>query len=105
MRRVHLSRAFAYALKRHLRESAERFGLATARTIEQKIARVIFKHLPHSPLLGRQHTVLGRYVFHVPKTPFVLLYNFDDQELRMHLIVVARSNWADAVADDADSTE
>ena len=99
MRRVRLSQAFVRALKRHLREGADRFGFATARSIERKLDRVIFHHLPRSPLLGRRHNGLGRYVFHVPKTPFILLYDFNERELRMHLVVVARSNWADAAGD------
>ena len=93
MRRVRLSRAFVRALERHLREGAERFGFAVVHSVERKLDRVIFQHLPLSPRLGRRHHGLDRYVFHVQKTPFILLYDFDEYEVRMHLVVVARSNW------------
>ncbi len=38
--------------------------------------------------------MLGICAYHVTATPFVLLYDYDDTELRIHLIIHAKADRA-----------
>jgi hypothetical protein len=42
-----------------------------------------------SRLFREGHTV---YVYAVSRTPFVLIYDFDEEEIRMHFILPARAD-------------
>jgi hypothetical protein len=52
-------------------------------TIEQHLARY-----PHKAIDDQ----LGLYVYPVLRTPFVLIYDFDEEEIRLHFIVPARAD-------------
>lgn len=41
------------------------------------------------PSTKRVHPVLGLRVYPIARTPFVVLYDFDDQQLRVHFIFLA----------------
>ena len=86
MRRIRLSRTYQHELEELLEQGIPRFGLAVVEqkrdlvndTIEQFLAR----H-PRRPV----DPVLGIWSYPVTDAPFVLLYDFDDHELRIHLII------------------
>jgi hypothetical protein len=82
MRRVRLSRTYQSELKAMLRQGALKFGTTFALEKQAQINRTIRKFLALHPV----HTsdpVLGIYADPVSRTPFVLLYDFDDTELRI----------------------
>ena len=92
MRTVRLSQSFRDELTRLLGQGA-RFG---AMVIADKRACVI--HTIETTLTTNPKRpidpVLGICTYHVTKTPFVLLYDYDDSELRVHLIIHAKADRA-----------
>jgi hypothetical protein len=44
-------------------------------------------HLATFPLTGHIEPEHGLYIYSVRRSPFVLLYDFDDAELRIHMVV------------------
>lgn len=78
-------------LKTFIREGAETFGAAVAARTLSRIDHNIAQHLARYPV-KRFDDRLGLYVYPVPRTPFVLIYDFDDAELRVHFIVHGRAD-------------
>ena len=91
MRRIVRSRTYVAQLKTFIREGAETFGAAVA-------AANAFSHrsdhrAPSHPLSEKTlHDRLSLYVYPVRRTPFVLIYDFDEAELRVHFIVHGRAD-------------
>lgn len=86
MRLVRLSRTFNGELVELLSQGIPRFG---ARVVADKQALVfgtIENYLVHFPMRPID-PVLGLCACRVDKTPFVLLYDYDDAELRVHLVI------------------
>jgi len=89
--RVIRSRTYVAQLKTFLAQGTETFGAAVAertlaridRTIEQHLARYSKKSIDDG---------LGLYTYAIGRTPFVLIYDFDEHELRVHFIVPARAD-------------
>jgi mRNA-degrading endonuclease RelE of RelBE toxin-antitoxin system len=78
-------------LKTFIEQGTEAFGAALAErtlaridyTIEQHLARYSKKPIDDG---------LGLCVYAVRRTPFVLIYAFDEEDVRVHLIVPARAD-------------
>ena len=70
-------------------QGAARFGFAVAQRTLERIDRAIDHQLAHNPT-RLVDADLGLHVYYVWRTPFTLLYDFDDTELRIHFIVPAR---------------
>ena len=86
MRTVKLSRSFYNELSALLQQGFPKFG---ALVVSEKRALVFDKienHLVQFPNIPVDR-VLGICAYPVHNTPFVLLYDYDDRELRMHLII------------------
>jgi plasmid stabilization system protein ParE len=93
MRRVVRSRTYVAQLKTFIERGTETFGFAVAQRTLARIDRTIEQHLvdfPKRPIDG----LLGLYVYQVTRTPFALIYDFDESELRVHFIVAARADRA-----------
>jgi plasmid stabilization system protein ParE len=91
MRRVVRSRTYVAQIKTFIEQGTETFGAAVAERTLARIDRTIEQHLarfPKKPIDDR----LGLYVYWVARTPFVLIYDFDEHELRVHFIVPARAD-------------
>ena len=58
----------------------------------ERIETFIHEFLAHNPRTGTFDPGLGFFVYPVSKTPFVLIYDFDDAELRLQLIVHNRAD-------------
>jgi hypothetical protein len=89
MRRVVRSRTYVAQLKTFIEQGTETFGAAVAERTLARIDRTIEQHLvryPKKPVDDQ----LGLYVYAVLRTPFVLIYDFDEEEIRLHFIVPAR---------------
>ena len=78
MRRVRRSRSYNDAFQILLEQGLPGFGLGV---VEEKRERV-----------ENFDAGTGYFVYPVSKTPFVLIYDFDDAELRLQLIVHNRAD-------------
>lgn len=91
MRRVVRSRTYVAQLKTFIQQGTETFGVAVAERTLARIDYTIEQHLaryPKKPIDDQ----LGLYVYAVSRTPFVLIYDFDEEEIRIHFIVPARAD-------------
>ena len=86
MRRVVRSRTYVSQLKDLLDQGIERFGVAV---VEQKLALIdhtLEVFLARHPKAKRPNRKLGLRVYPVSDTPFKVLYDFTETELRAHFI-------------------
>ena len=91
MRSIRLSRTFNEELVELLEQGLPRFG---ARVVAQKSAlvfRTIQHFLVHYPMRPVDSD-LGICAYPVSGTPFVILYDYDDTQLRIHLIIHGASD-------------
>lgn len=94
MRRVRVSRTFVDQLNALLEQGFPRFG---ARVVTEKRERVfgfITGHLAYFPKTPADPE-LGLCLYTVAKTPFKLVYDFDDDELRVHFVFHASASLVD----------
>jgi hypothetical protein len=84
MRTVRISKTFVRQLNELLAFGEDRFG---SRVVDEKrtlVYAAIREKLALTPRLKRPHKRLKLTVYLVSKTPFMVLYDFDDAELRVH---------------------
>jgi plasmid stabilization system protein ParE len=86
MRTVRLSRTALDQLNTLLAQGVERFGVRIVAEKRDRVYAVIERFLAAHPAIKRPHPVLGLCVYPIIRTPFVVLYDFDDVELRVHFI-------------------
>jgi hypothetical protein len=101
MRRIVRSRTYVAQLKTFIDQGAETFGAAVAARTLARIDYVIEQHLARYPTKPIDDEI-GLYIYAVSHTPFVLVYDFDDEELRMHFILPARADRTSIVPMSAD---
>jgi plasmid stabilization system protein ParE len=87
MRDVRLSLTFNDQLNELLAQGEDRFGAAVADEKRKLVYSCIRTFLASHPDTTRPHRRLGLVAYPVNDTPFMLLYDFDDTELRVHFIV------------------
>lgn len=92
MRRVVRSRTYVAQLKTFIEQGTEAFGATVAARTLARIDHTIEQHLARYPKKPIDEQI-GLYVYSVSHTPFALIYDFDDNELRVHLIVPGRSDF------------
>jgi plasmid stabilization system protein ParE len=102
MRAVRVSRTFVAALHDLLAYGEARFGSAVVDDKRARVERAIELLLATYPAIGSCETNLGVYSYVVTRTPFVLLYDFDDAELRIHLVVHARADRSRTAIDEVE---
>ena len=85
MRSIRVSTTFAATLDDLLARGEPIYGagLIKSKRLAVRATLLLFADFP---LLKRPHPTLGLVVYTVPGTPFVVLYDFDDHELRVHFI-------------------
>ncbi len=91
MRRIRLSKTFTAEGEKLLEQGVPRFG---ERVVEEKrnlITRTIEQHLAYFPR-RTVDPILGICAYPITGAPFVLLYDYDDEELRVHLIIHASAD-------------
>ncbi len=91
MRRVRFSKTFRDQLDELLAQGYPKFGERVVTEKRDLVLRVITDYLALHPRRPRdvQH---GLCVYPVSRTPFVLIYDFDDDELRMLFIFHGRDD-------------
>jgi plasmid stabilization system protein ParE len=86
MRTVRLSKTFERQLTDLLDYGEQRFGRAVAAKSKSRVDTAIRDFLVAFPSTKTVDPNLGLTRYPVHRTPFVLLYDFDDAELRVHFI-------------------
>ena len=92
MRVVRVSTTFNDQLNELLDQGEPRFGPTV---VEQKRALVfatIRNHLANFPGTARREQAHGLFVYPIGTTPFVVLFDYDDNELRIHFVVHNRAD-------------
>jgi plasmid stabilization system protein ParE len=87
MKRVRLSTTFTQQLDELLAQGEPKFGVAVVEQKKQLVRSTITQHLAHFPNTGRYEPEHNLFIWTVRRTPFVILYDFDETELRIHMIV------------------
>ena len=85
MRRIRLSRTFRDQLDALIAQGYPRFGERVVTEKRDLVLHTITEHLARHPRRPR-HPQHGMCVYAVSKTPFVLIYDYDADELRVHFI-------------------
>lgn len=86
MRRVCRSIEYVEELQRLLRQGLPKFGYAVVEEKRALVDACIEHRLVNHPATRRIDPALGLYTYPVTGTPFVLVYDFDDSEVRIHYI-------------------
>ncbi len=92
MRSVRLSATFGGQLEELLAQGEPKFGAAVVEAKKQLVRAAIVNHLAAFPGTGRLEPEHGLYIWSVRRTPFVLLYDFDDAEIRVQMVVHKHSD-------------
>jgi len=101
MRKVRYSSTFIEQLNTLLAQGEPKFG---ARIIEEKrnlVFDTIDYFLSEYPRKSRDPDI-GLYTHAITATPFVVIYDFDDTELRVFYIVHGHANRTGITADDVE---
>jgi hypothetical protein len=102
MRTIRTSVTFTKQLHALLAHGLPRYGATVVRSKKARVFKTIRSFIAHYPHGKRAHPALGLVIYPVDKTPFVVLYDFDDTEIRIHFILHKR---ADTSALDPASVE
>lgn len=86
MRRVVRSRTYVSQLKALIEEGTAEFGPHVARRTLARVDHTLEIFLAGHPKAKRPRGKLGLCVYPITRTPFVVLYDFDDTELRVHFV-------------------
>ena len=92
MRAIRLSRTFVDQLNELLDQGEQRFGRAIIEEKKALVYATIRKHIAYFPASRMHDPGSGLSAYPVSKTPFVLLYDYDDAELRIHFVLHKRAD-------------
>jgi hypothetical protein len=88
MRTVIYSKTFDEQLLDYLEQGARVFGTAVAIEKQTRVYTTIKDVIARNPGLKRHDPALGLVVYPISKTPFLVLYDYDDAQLRVHFIFI-----------------
>ena len=86
MRVVTLSRTALSQLNTLLVQGVDKFGPKLIANKRDRVYDTLINILAVHPEVKRPHPWLSLCVYPVSGTPFVVIYDFDDRELRVHFI-------------------
>ena len=92
MRRVRIAPSARDAFQHLLEQGAEKFGIALVMQKERAVYEALDTKIALSPHQGAFDEHLELLTYHVKKTPFVLVYEYDDAEVRVLFIVHERAD-------------
>ncbi len=92
MRAVRFSITARDQLAQLLAQGVPKYGPAMVAQKRDLVFEVIDNFLVHHPRAKQPDPKLGLVVYPISNTPFAVLYEFDDLELRIHFIVPASSH-------------
>ena len=91
-RRIVLSRTARELFNVMLAQGAEKFGINVADAKRRSVIETLETYLAENPHHGLIDRRLQLRHFHVSKTPFVIVYEYDDLELRVMFILHQRAD-------------
>ena len=91
MRAIRYSQTFYDELSELLSQGIDRFGAAVVAQKRALVFATIQNYLTHYPVRPIDSD-LGICAYPVTGVPFVLLYDYDDAQLRVHLIIHASAD-------------
>jgi plasmid stabilization system protein ParE len=86
MRNVRVSKTALDQLNALLAQGIEPFGVRVVAQKRDRVYSTIEHVLAAFPAIKRPHPGLGLCVYPIARTPFVMLCDLDDTELRVHFI-------------------
>jgi mRNA-degrading endonuclease RelE of RelBE toxin-antitoxin system len=92
MRHVRISKTAVNQLHELLAQGSAKFGAKVIAAKYGLVYSTINNHLASFPATKRRDRHLGLHLYPVAKTPFVLAYDFDDDELRIHFVLHASAD-------------
>jgi plasmid stabilization system protein ParE len=92
MRTVVFSVTARDQLRNLLAQGIPKFGLRVVAEKRDRVYAVIDNHLAHFPGVKQADRNLGLVVYSVSRTPFSVLYDYDDRELRVHFVIHSRAD-------------
>ena len=91
MRAIRYSRDFDEEFAELLEQGIDRFGVRVVAAKRAQVLRTITDFLVHHPVRPVDSD-LGICTYPVTGTPFLLIYDYDDRELRLHLVIHERAD-------------
>lgn len=88
MRSIRLSKTFDEQLIAYIDEGARKYGDSVAAEKKALVYKTIERTLALNPAIKRRNPELGLVVYPISNTPFFVLYDYDDTELRVHFIFI-----------------
>lgn len=88
MRTVRFSVTARDQLRDLLAAGVARFGPKVVAEKRDRLFDTVDNVLARFPATKRAHPTLGLVVYPVSETPFLVLYDFDDAELRVHFVLL-----------------
>jgi plasmid stabilization system protein ParE len=92
MRRVRVAASARSLFQTMLEQGAEKFGIPVAMEKERLVYQTLETHVAEYPHLGPYDQHLKLSTYHVGRTPFVLVYEYDETEIRVLFIVHERAD-------------
>lgn len=86
MRRIKCSVTFVEEFQALLAQGLPKFGFRVIAEKRERVDQFVTTFLAERPAAGTIDPDIGLYTYPVSKTPFVITYDFDDDELRLHII-------------------
>ena len=86
MRSVRYSKTFNDQLSDLIAYGEKRFGRRVAAEKQHLVFSTAEHYLAHFPAAKQPDRALGLTIYPIGKTPFVILYDYDDAELRVHFV-------------------
>ncbi|MEQ1716072.1 MAG: hypothetical protein ABL907_08835 [Hyphomicrobium sp.] len=88
MRTVRYSVTARDQLRDLLVAGVPRFGAKVVAEKRDLVYDAVDNFLAHFPATKKPHPALGLIVYPITNTPFLVLYDYDDTELRVHFILL-----------------
>ena len=92
MRRVKIAASARLAFQVLLEQGAEKFGIPVAMEKERIVYDTLNDYIAAHPHRGHFDNDLKLRTYHVSKTPFVLVYDYSETEVRVLFIVHERAD-------------
>lgn len=89
MRSIVYSITFNDQLNEYLMMGEAKFGAAVVDAKKTLVYATIRNILANNPGIKRPDPTLGLVVYPISRTPFFILYDYDDAELRVHAIFLS----------------
>ena len=88
MRAIRLSQTFTAQLTDYIDAGEQTYGKRIAADKRARVYRTIRNILATNPAIKRRHRVLGLVIYPITSTPFFVVYDYDDTELRVLFVFI-----------------